>query len=143
MTAVYSLPTFNIPRVRKGTTPESIKASFHKCNFPEVANVEGGLVEGKNYESYFVSFKPIELSDINPNALALFNALLEGRPCKMWYCEESFWHINLSCYGHHLKTMETVGEEYALWDGIGSYDDFLAKPEPTILFGDFGEEELP
>ena len=133
--AVHSLPTVNIPCVQKWILPEMIHDVFAKNHFP-IVHLEGGPVNGKTYDSYFVSFKPIDPNTMNPMVNSMFEALLSGRPTKMWYNDTSFWHINLSDHAHHLKTMDPVGPEYEYWDGTGSYDAFLQSYE-DIIFGDF------
>jgi len=81
--AVHSLPTVNIPCVQKWILPEMIHDVFAKNHFP-IVHLEGGPVNGKTYDSYFVSFKPIDPSTMNPMVNSMFEALLSGRPAKRW-----------------------------------------------------------
>jgi hypothetical protein len=128
-------PTLCIPCTPISDPNEIIR--IIKSIFFGNVKVEGGIVEGKKYYAWFVTFPPTEETNYSPELLTAFDKLENGHPVKMWISDKKFWHLTLSKVPHHLKHKVTVGPEYAEWDRESDYDEFLAKRtvEPEIEFG--------
>jgi hypothetical protein len=150
MTVTSSLavmpPVLCIPWIPRGLgLPKDLAKLFEDLYGLTFFNIEGGAVLGKKHDAFFFHPNPGVLL---PEAYELYEMLEANIPVKIYVNESFYFHVCLSNHEHHRKVMEPVGPEYYLWDGTGSYDDFVlkveaakaAEPEPEIRFGDFDDE---